>query len=108
MLTVHGEGLDPQTRCDHWRSPLDVIAIRFPCCGKYYACYECHAALEAHEPRTWPRNAFQTKAVLCGVCRTELTIDAYLASGNECPSCGAGFNSGCANHYHLYFSLDPA
>lgn len=104
MPTVHGEGLDDQTRCVHWHSPLDVIAIKFMCCGKYYACYECHRALEAHPAEVWPGAAFGVPAVLCGVCRAELTIEAYLASGNVCPSCGTGFNPGCATHHHLYFA----
>ena len=108
MPTVHGEGLDAQTRCVHWRSPLDVIAIKFRCCGRYYACYDCHEALESHESQVWTRDRFGEPAVLCGVCSTELTIGAYLASGNACPSCGAAFNPGCSNHYHLYFDIAPA
>jgi uncharacterized CHY-type Zn-finger protein len=104
VTTVHGVDLDDETRCAHWRSPSDIIAIRFACCGRYYACYDCHAALETHEPVVWPRERFDEPAVLCGVCRTELSVDAYLASGFACPSCGASFNPGCANHYHLYFA----
>jgi uncharacterized CHY-type Zn-finger protein len=40
--------------------------------------------------------------VLCGVCRTELTIDTYLAA-DVCPHCGSGFNERCRLHTHLYF-----
>ena len=31
---VHGVDVDPETRCAHWRSPLDIIAIQFKCCGR--------------------------------------------------------------------------
>ena len=101
---VHGVELDEQTRCAHWHSPSDVIAIKFACCGQYYACYDCHTALARHEADVWPRESFGEPAVLCGVCRTELSIDAYMAANFTCPSCGAAFNPGCAKHYHLYFS----
>ncbi|GGH14117.1 CHY zinc finger protein [Silvibacterium dinghuense] len=100
---VHGLDLDAQTRCAHWHSPLDVIAIRMACCGEYYACKDCHEALAGHPFAVWPRNQWATKAVLCGVCGTEMTIAAYMASGYACPDCGAGFNPGCRNHYQFYF-----
>ena len=53
---VHGIDLDPQTRCAHWHSPLDVIAIKMACCGTYYACKSCHDALAGHGLETWPRS----------------------------------------------------
>ena len=101
---VHGVALDAETRCAHYHSPLDVIAIRMHCCGEYYACADCHDALAGHAHTPWPRDARATRAVLCGACRAELTIDEYLASGNRCPRCDAAFNPGCARHYHLYFA----
>jgi uncharacterized CHY-type Zn-finger protein len=33
-----------------------------------------------------------------------LTIEQYLECGAMCPHCGAGFNPGCQNHHHFYFS----
>ena len=27
---------------------LDVIAIKFKCCNKYYPCYKCHEEHESH------------------------------------------------------------
>ena len=103
MITVHGVGLDDQTRCVHWRSPSDVIAIKFDCCGRYYACFDCHTELEDHEAVVWPRARFAEPAVMCGVCKTEHSVDTYMSSGFVCPACGAPFNPGCASHYHLYF-----
>lgn len=40
--TVYGQSIDKQTRCIHWHSALDVIAIKFKCCDKYYPCFSCH------------------------------------------------------------------
>ncbi|WP_122089026.1 CHY zinc finger protein [Halalkalicoccus subterraneus] len=101
---VRGVDLDRETRCTHYDSPRDVIAIRFFCCGEYYACYECHAARSDHDAERWPEDARQKRAVLCGVCDTELTIAEYLDCDDACPACGAAFNPGCANHHHLYFA----
>ncbi|MGY5851754.1 CHY zinc finger protein [Salegentibacter sp. F14] len=101
--TVYGQSIDKQTRCVHWNSALDVIAIKFKCCEKYYPCFSCHEEDAEHEHQVWPKTAFSEKAILCGVCGHELSIDQYLESGNTCPNCSAGFNPGCSNHYHLYF-----
>jgi uncharacterized CHY-type Zn-finger protein len=101
---VLGVDLDSETRCAHYRTELDVIAIKTRCCGEYYACKDCHDALADHELEPWPRQDFGTRAILCGVCGSALTIDAYLASGYQCPACGVGFNPGCSRHHHFYFS----
>jgi len=101
---VLGLNVDAQTRCSHYRSELDVIAIKLRCCGEYYACKDCHDVLADHHLEPWPRDEFDSLAVLCGVCGSELSIAAYLASGNACPNCGAGFNPGCRNHHRFYFA----
>jgi uncharacterized CHY-type Zn-finger protein len=100
---VLGVDLDPQTRCAHWRSPLDVIAIKMKCCGDYYACRDCHDALADHAARVWPTAEWDQTAVLCGVCGVELSVREYMACTNRCPSCGAALNPGCRLHRHLYF-----
>jgi len=100
---VHGRALDAETRCAHWHGPLDIIAIRFPCCGKFYACHACHTELETHPPERWPRERFDAPAVLCGACGHVLTIREYLDSGHRCPACGRGFNPRCELHHGLYF-----
>lgn len=101
---VRGVELDSETRCAHYHTPRDVIAIRFPCCGEHYACYECHAELADHDAERWPVDAHGEPAVLCGVCGTELTISEYLDCEHTCPDCGAAFNPRCANHCSLYFA----
>ncbi|HEX7348092.1 MAG TPA: CHY zinc finger protein [Rhodanobacteraceae bacterium] len=107
-IIVQGATLVHQTRCVHYASPLDVVAIKFACCGEYYACYRCHAEAADHPAQRWPASAFDTRAVLCGVCRREMTIAEYLACNAQCPSCGAHFNPGCHRHHHLYFESPSA
>ena len=100
---VRGLGLDAQTRCIHYRSALDIIAIKMMCCGLYYACKDCHQTLANHPIEVWPRVKWDSKAILCGNCGEELSISEYMATGYKCPACGAHFNPGCRNHYHFYF-----
>ena len=100
---VLGVEVDAQTRCVHYHSALDIIAIKMACCGIYYACKDCHDALADHATEVWPRLQWTTPAVLCGACGHELTIHEYMSSGSQCPRCAAAFNPGCRNHYHFYF-----
>jgi uncharacterized CHY-type Zn-finger protein len=103
---VMGVGLDAQTRCAHYRSPLDIVAIRMRCCGQYYACKDCHQALADHPIRVWPREAWAERAILCGACGETLSIEAYVDGDSRCPSCRAPFNPGCRNHHHFYFERE--
>jgi len=100
---VHGVDLDPQTRCAHWRSPLDIVALKLRCCGAYYACRDCHDALAGHPAQVWPRADWDAPAVLCGACGAEMSVRQYLACDDRCPTCAAPFNPGCKLHRHLYF-----
>jgi uncharacterized CHY-type Zn-finger protein len=103
---VHGLEVDAATRCLHWHSPLDVVAIKMNCCRLYYACKDCHDALADHPLTTWSRDTREEKAVLCGDCGLEMSISDYLGSGNACPGCRTKFNPGCARHHHFYFEID--
>ncbi|ACZ32078.1 zinc finger CHY domain protein [Xylanimonas cellulosilytica DSM 15894] len=102
--TVLGPTVDEQTRCIHYRTALDIVAIRFACCGDYYPCHRCHEQAADHPSRPWPPEAGDERAVLCGSCREELTIAQYVAS-THCPACGAAFNPRCALHHPMYFEL---
>jgi len=102
---VVGINLDDQTRCSHYRTPKDIIAIKMKCCGVYYACKECHQALADHPLEVWPRSEWDQPAVLCGNCGLELTIKQYLRCESACPGCAAAFNPGCRKHYHFYFEV---
>ena len=84
---VSGIDVDAQSRCKHYNKPVDIIAIKMKCCGTYFACKDCHDALANHTIEVWPRSEWGEKAVLCGACRTELSIAQYLACNNHCPVC---------------------
>lgn len=102
---IMGNIIDTNSRCVHYHSALDIIAIKMKCCNKYYACIQCHNDLESHEPKQWNKEENDTKAIICGECNIELTINEYLKCNNECPNCKALFNPKCINHYHYYFEL---
>lgn len=102
-VRVLGLAVGPRTECAHYHSELDIIAIRFPCCGEFYPCFHCHAAVADHPVERWPADRFDTQGILCGACGAQLSISAYLNCGSRCPACGSGFNPGCATHRHLYF-----
>lgn len=100
---VRGLDLDSQTRCAHWHSERDIIAIRMRCCGTYFACRECHDALADHPVQVWPKTEWDQPGVLCGACGLELSVREYLDGDSRCPDCGSAFNPGCKTHHHLYF-----
>ncbi|KAI9013690.1 zinc finger CHY domain-containing protein [Hyaloraphidium curvatum] len=104
---VYGVDVDPQTRCAHYHTPVDIVALRFGCCSNYYPCHLCHDAVAAHPPVPWPKARFGEPAVLCGACGLEMKVEEYLGSGYRCPGCGEGFNPGCGKHAHLYFEMEP-
>lgn len=103
MPEVKGNTVDEQTRCTHYYSQLDVIAIKFKCCNTYYPCFYCHEETASHKAEVWTKDEFDTKAILCGVCKQEMTIREYMASNYQCPHCSSNFNPKCSNHNHFYF-----
>ncbi len=104
-MTVKGKIIDDQTRCVHYHSELDIIAIKFRCCLDYYPCHSCHAETAGHPAVPWGKEERNEKAILCGACKSELTIREYLESGNKCPVCSQLFNPNCSLHYPLYFEM---
>lgn len=101
---INGKLVDDESRCIHYHSSLDIVAIKFYCCKEYYSCYYCHQEKENHPVKRWPQASFSEKAILCGKCKKELTIQQYL-SVTACPCCKALFNPGCSIHYPLYFVM---
>lgn len=101
---VRGVEVDAESRCAHWRSAVDVVAMRFRCCGEYYGCHICHEAVAGHAAQRWEtvRDADEMVA-MCGVCGGEFTLAAYLTTSDRCPACGTGWNPGCVKHRDLYF-----
>jgi uncharacterized CHY-type Zn-finger protein len=104
-IIVHGQLVDDNTRCVHYHSALDIIAIKFKCCGEYYPCYQCHEETAGHTALAWEKDEWGTNAIFCGACKSELTIEQYMQSGNQCLYCSASFNPNCSKHYHLYFEV---
>ena len=54
---ICGMEVDAQTRCVHWRSAVDIVAIKMACCGVYWACKDCHEALAGHAIAVWGRGS---------------------------------------------------
>lgn len=102
-IPVRGIEIDARTGCTHYRSELDIIAIKFDCCLTYYSCVHCHELEAGHPARIWPQAEFDEKAVLWGGCGTELTIGQYLNCQAVCTVCRTRFNPRCALHHHFYF-----
>jgi uncharacterized CHY-type Zn-finger protein len=106
--TVLGLNLDAQTRCAHWHSALDIVAMKMRCCGAWYACKDCHDALAGHPIRVWPTGEWDKPAVLCGACGGQMSVRSYLACGDRCPACAAPFTPGCRLHRRFYFETAEA
>jgi uncharacterized CHY-type Zn-finger protein len=102
---VKGKLVDEYTRCVHYHTPFDIIAIKFKCCNEYYPCFECHEEVAGHKSEVWKKNEFDKRAILCGICNSEMTVQEYLASDSRCPRCNSAFNPNCSKHYHLYFEI---
>lgn len=104
-IICHGVGVNERTQCAHYHSERDLIAIKFKCCGAFYACIQCHNETVGHAPVVWSKAERDTEAILCGNCHHTLSIAEYFACDNACPRCQAAFNPSCANHYDLYFEM---
>ncbi len=103
---VRGVSLDKHTRCAHYHTELDIVALRFFCCGEFYACYSCHEALAGHKAQTWPASLCQQqnpppaaaaaaplstplpKVVVCGACGHLMTVSEYQHAGRKQPAHG--------------------
>jgi len=104
-VVVRGVEVDSETRCAHYDTERDVVALTFACCDAYYPCFRCHEAVADHDAKRLSVESSES-AVLCGACGAELTPREFVSGDHECPDCGAAFNSGCADHYERYFAFD--
>ncbi|KAK9474479.1 uncharacterized protein V1510DRAFT_412332 [Dipodascopsis tothii] len=107
-VQLSGKLVDNETRCRHWHSNLDVIAIRFKCCDIFFACYECHKEEQDHQVVVWSKEEIDSpriRTILCGVCKYWMHTKEYFDCGSTCPYCKAGFNPYCSLHYDLYFEM---
>ena len=103
QVILKGQLVDNETRCQHYATKLDIIALKFKCCDVFYPCYECHTADSDHDPVRWAFDDIDVLAILCGGCSNILSIKEYLQCDSKCPSCKSKFNPKCALHYDLYF-----
>jgi uncharacterized CHY-type Zn-finger protein len=103
---IQGLQLTEHLQCSHYHSDKDIVAIQFKCCQQFYACFHCHQELAGHAVIRWTNNEFQNEAILCGVCRTRITIADYLYCRFQCPHCQSLFNPGCHQHWPWYFEVD--
>lgn len=102
-IAIMGRLIDHQTRCEHYHSSQDIVAIKFKCCDQYFPCYSCHEETADHTAEIWKKEDRDLKAVLCGVCGFEMTIHDYFSCQNQCPECHSNFNPNCEKHYQMYF-----
>src|SRR5699024_1709835 len=91
-MQIHGlmvsGAIDQETRCKHYHSELDRVAIKFHCCGRYFPCIQCHGECGCGERKVWPRDTFNEKAILCGNCGEELTINDICIAKISVPHAG--------------------
>ncbi|EMA64649.1 CHY zinc finger protein [Halorubrum lipolyticum] len=85
-VPLRGVAVDPETRCAHWDTAVDVVALRLSCCETYYPCDACHDAVTGHAAEPWPRDRFDEPAALCGACGATLSAREYLDGDSEGPS----------------------
>src|SRR5699024_8847876 len=104
MVKIHVLTVDDESRCTHYHTPLDIIAIKFKCCNKFYSCYKCHNENENHEIIRWEKDEFDEQAIICGVCNQTRSTNDYMLS-EVCQHCSAIFNHRCKYHHHIYFKI---
>ena len=108
---IKGCLVDEFSRCEHWHSEIDVIALKFKCCPTvYYPCYSCHEETTPADHKVEKYDLVVDKdknLVICGMCKTEMTFDKYRNTEEDgilkCYNCKAHFNPGCKLHYKIYF-----
>ncbi len=103
-VQIQGRDVDDAGRCAHHRTQLDIANFRFPCCDGFWACRACHdEAHPDHLVQVWGPDDLHRRAVLCGACRTRLSLRRYAADPSRCPKCAVPWNPNCVYHHPLYF-----
>ena len=102
MIQTQGLLVDDESRCVHYHSEKDVVSLQCYECKKYYACYQCHNAMETHLFSPYPLMLSEDRPILCGGCKRTMTFQDYQKQ-MACPYCSAPFNPGCKQHYSYYF-----
>ena len=55
-MQVYGAVVDEETRCTHYHTEKDIVAIKFKCCDRYYPCYLCHEEYADHPIERWAKS----------------------------------------------------
>ncbi|KAI8809829.1 hypothetical protein BJ742DRAFT_888924 [Cladochytrium replicatum] len=82
---VIGEALPHRGACKHYRKSYRWF--RFPCCGKLYACDECHdeAVAAGTSVGVKPHEMEYATRMVCGFCSRE---QGFVRDGAVCSGCG--------------------
>ena len=75
-INIYGKPVDQQTRCQHWHSDLDIIAIKIHCCAKNYPCFSCHEETADHSPSVSHTDVNNNTIFPCGFV-SKLMSTAY-------------------------------
>jgi uncharacterized CHY-type Zn-finger protein len=59
-INALGIDVDYQNCCENYTSHLDVVAFRYKCCGRHYACARCYEVLAGHEIVLWDKTDYET------------------------------------------------
>ena len=102
MNQAQGLLVDDEGRCVHYHGEKDIVSLQCYECKKYYACYQCHNAMEMHVFSPYPLALSEDQPILCGVCKRTMTFQEYQEQ-IACSYCSAPFNPGCKQHYSYYF-----
>ena len=102
MNQAQGLLVDDESRCIHYHGEKDIVSLQCYECKKYYACYQCHNAMETHIFSPYPLTLAEDRPILCGVCKRIMTFQEYQKQ-IACPYCKSPFNPGCKQHYSYYF-----
>ena len=102
MVQAQGLLVDAESRCVHYHTDKDIVSLQCYECRKYYACYQCHNALETHTFTPYPLSLKEDRTILCGSCKKTLTYEEY-SKKSSCPYCNAAFNPACQRHHSYYF-----
>lgn len=102
MIQAQGLLVDDESRCVHYHSEKDIVSLQCYECKKYYACYQCHNAMEKHVFSPYPLKLSKDKPILCGACKRTMTFQEYQKQ-IVCPFCSSPFNPGCKLHHSFYF-----
>ncbi|TWT11350.1 hypothetical protein FRX54_03460 [Streptococcus sp. sy004] len=100
---IYGDVVDLETRCLHYHSARDIVALRCFSCRRYYPCYHCHDTYEQHTYQAYSSQS-EDEVVFCGACQIGMTALAYRQGKSVCPNCSAAFNPACKEHESIYFS----